>query len=72
MLNNDYITRLFDEELDFYLKCVGAVVIVGPKFCGKSTTAKRHAKTIVDLTKTQDREQYVALAKNAIENFLNL
>ena len=72
MLNNDYIPRLFDEELDFYLKCVGAVVIVGPKFCGKSTTAKRHAKTIVDLTKTQDREQYVALAKNAIENFLNM
>lgn len=72
MLNNDYIPRLFDEELDFYLKCVGAVAIVGPKFCGKSTTAKRHAKTIVDLTKTQDREQYVALAKNAIENFLNM
>ena len=72
MLNNDYIPRLLDEELDFYLKCVGAVVIVGPKFCGKSTTAKRHAKTIVDLTKTQDREQYVALAKNAIENFLNM
>ena len=72
MLNNDYIPRLFDEELDFYLKCVGAVVIVGPKFCGKSTTAKRHAKTFVDLTKTQDREQYVALAKNAIENFLNM
>ena len=72
MLNNDYIPRLFDKELDFYLKCVGAVVIVGPKFCGKSTTAKRHAKTIVDLTKTQDREQYVALAKNATESFLNM
>ena len=27
MLNNDYIPRLLDEELDFYLKCVGAVVI---------------------------------------------
>ena len=72
MQNRDYIPRLFDDELDFYLKCVGAVVVVGPKFCGKSTTAKRHAKTIVDLTKTQNREQYVALAKNAVDHFLNL
>ena len=47
MLNNDYIPRLLDEELDFYLKCVGAVVIVGPKFCGKSTTANATPKQLL-------------------------
>ena len=72
MKDEDYIPRLFDQQLDFYLKSIGAIVISGPKFCGKSTTAKRHAKTIVDLTKTRDREQYVDLAKNAIDHFLNL
>ncbi len=36
---------MFDKELEFYMRSVGAVQIVGPKWCGKSTTAKRHAKT---------------------------
>ena len=72
MVKEDYIPRLFDEQLDFYLKSIGAIVIVGPKFCGKSTTAKRHAKTVVDLTKREKKEQYVALAKNSIDDFLNL
>ena len=39
-----YIERLFDKELDFYLKTVGAIQIVGPKWWGKSKIAKRHAK----------------------------
>ena len=50
-MEKEYIERLFDKELEFYLKTVGAVQIVGPKFCGKSRTAKRHAKTIIDLMK---------------------
>ena len=68
----EYIDRLFDNELDFYLKTTGAVLVVGPKWCGKSTTCKRHAKTIVDLLKTSTREQYISLAKTAPESFLNL
>ncbi len=71
-MDNCYLPRLFDDELDFYLKSVGAVVIVGPKFCGKSTTAARHAKTIVDLTKSKDQKQYIQLALNAPDMFLNL
>lgn len=71
-MDNCYLPRLFDEELDFYLKSVGAIVIVGPKFCGKSTTAARHAKTIVDLTKSKDQKQYIQLALNAPDVFLNL
>lgn len=47
-MEKEYIDRLFDKELEFYLKTVGAVQIVGPKYCGKSRTAKRHAKTIID------------------------
>ena len=68
----EYIDRLFDKELDFYLKTTGAVLVVGPKWCGKSTTCKRHAKTIVDLLKTSTREQYISLAKTTPESFLNL
>ena len=70
-MEKEYINRLFDKELDFYLKTVGAVQIVGPKWCGKSRTAKRHAKTIIDLMKKNQRDQYVELAKKAPEVLLN-
>ena len=46
MNNKPYIERLFDKELEFYLKSVGAIQIVGPKWCGKSRTAERYAQTI--------------------------
>ena len=70
-MEKEYIERLFDKELSFYLKTVGAIQIVGPKWCGKSRTAKRHAKTVIDLMKKKDRDQYVALAKKAPEVLLN-
>ncbi len=71
-MSDVYFPRLFDDQLEFYLRSVGAIVIVGPKFCGKSTTASRQAKTIVDLSKNKDQEQYLSLALNAPDTFLNL
>ena len=38
-MKNTYIPRLFDEILQFSLKSKGAVLVVGPKWCGKATTA---------------------------------
>lgn len=70
-MEKDYIERLFDKELDFYLKTVGAIQIVGPKWCGKSRTAKRHSKTVIDLMKKRERDQYIELAKIAPEVLLN-
>ena len=70
-MEKEYINRLFDKELIFYLKTVGAIQIVGAKWCGKSRTAKRHAKTIIDLMKKKQRDQYVELAKKAPEVLLN-
>lgn len=70
-MEKEYINRLFDKELDFYLKTVGAIQVVGPKWCGKSRTAKRHAKTVIDLMKKKTRDQYVDLAKKAPDVLLN-
>ena len=70
-MEKEYINRLFDKELDFYLKTVGAIQVVGPKWCGKSRTAKRHAKTVIDLMKKKTRDQYVELAKKAPDVLLN-
>ena len=71
MKKNKYISRLFDEILAFSLKSKGAVVIVGPKWCGKSTTASRFAKTIIDLMPLDSRQEFIELAKIAPSNFLN-
>ena len=35
-MEKKYIERLFDKKLECYLRSVGAVQIVGPKWCGKS------------------------------------
>lgn len=71
MANKKYINRLFDETVQFTLKSKGALVIVGPKWCGKSTTASRYAKTIIDLMPLDSRQDYLDLAKIAPSNFLN-
>ena len=66
-----YIERLFDKILESTLETIGAVVIVGPKWCGKSTTAKRYAKTIIDLMPIEKRASLIEFAKTFPSKFLN-
>ena len=72
-MNNkkQYIPRLFDDVLSFALKSKGAVLVVGPKWCGKSTTCQKHAKTIVDLMPINTRKKLIDFAKIAPVEFLN-
>lgn len=71
MKKKKYINRLFDEIVEFTLKSKGALVIVGPKWCGKSTTADRYAKTVIDLMSLESRNEFIELAKVSPSNFLN-
>ncbi|MBR0308380.1 MAG: ATP-binding protein [Mogibacterium sp.] len=71
MGEQQYISRLFDGVVEFSLRSKGALVIVGPKWCGKSTTAKRYAKTVIDLMPLDSRSEYIELAKISPTNFLN-
>lgn len=50
----EYYDRLLDEKLPLYLETFGAVLIEGPKWSGKTTTASKHAKSIL---KMQDPSQ---------------
>ncbi|MBQ8160375.1 MAG: ATP-binding protein [Clostridia bacterium] len=70
-MEETYIKRLFDETLDFALKSKGAVVVVGPKWCGKSTTAKRYARTVIDLMPLESRSNFIQLADISPSAFLN-
>lgn len=58
----DYLPRVVDEELDLRLRAVGATVIVGPKWCGKTTTAKRRAKSVLEMQDPDFQEGYLKLA----------
>ena len=69
-MKDAYIPRIFDKTLEFALRSKGAVLVVGPKWCGKSTTSSRFAKTIIDLTIEESKQQYIAFAKASPTLFL--
>lgn len=52
---NNYRKRLLDERIEEYLKIFGAVVIEGPKWCGKTWCSLYHSKSHVFLTDKNTR-----------------
>lgn len=58
-----YIKRLIEEDLEDYLDIIGAVLIVGPKWCGKTTTAEQYAKSVLKLQDPDNRKSYLQLAE---------
>lgn len=70
IMSNEYLERLFDKELDFELQVMGGVLIVGPKWCGKTSTAKRHAASVIDMLDPEEGPQNLAFAKAALHQFL--
>ena len=48
-MTKEYKTRIADKLLARKLAGKGAVLIEGPKWCGKTTTARQQAKSILDL-----------------------
>ena len=49
-----YRPRLADKTLERKLKGKGAVLIQGPKWCGKTTTAEQMSKSILYMSKPED------------------
>lgn len=48
-----YLKRYIETGIERKLKSAGVVVVSGPKFCGKTTTATRFAKSVIKLNSTQ-------------------
>ena len=59
-----YQPRIIDDELKRKL-IVGAVLIKGPKWCGKTWTAQEQAKSSLLMDDPEKKEQNIALAKNS-------
>ena len=58
-----YKKRVVDAVLDFYLECMGAVLIEGPKWCGKTRTGEEHAKSVIKLQDPDHVDKYRAAVK---------
>jgi predicted AAA+ superfamily ATPase len=63
---NNYISRIMDDEIRRKLKVTGAVVIKGPKWCGKTTTAKQFVNSDIDLQSSETSNRYKKIAENDI------
>lgn len=66
----EYKKRIADGLLALKLEAFGATLIVGPKGCGKTTTAKQKAKTIVEFQDEEKREGYLLIADTAPSKLL--
>ena len=65
-----YWKRIADQILADKLDAMGAVLIEGPKYCGKTTLAAQQAKSILYMSDPVTREQNLAMAKTNIKQLL--
>ena len=58
-----YRKRIADEILKRKLEGKGAVLIAGPKWCGKTTTAEQIAKSVLYMDDPEKKEQNITMAE---------
>lgn len=65
MKNEKYRPRIADSTLQRKLRISGAVLIVGPKWCGKTWTALNQANSVIYLQDPERRASYLRMAETA-------
>ncbi len=63
-----YVARLSDGLLDELLGSLPAVLVAGPRATGKTTTARRHAKSVVRLDRATEAAAFRADPDVALED----
>lgn len=66
----DYKKRIADQILADKLEAMGAVLIEGPKYCGKTTLASQQAKSILFMADPDTKSQNLAMAQTNIKRLL--
>jgi hypothetical protein len=62
-MKSGYLPRVVDKLLEDRLNAAGAVLIAGPKWCGKTTTAEQQAKSVLKLQDPDKTKGYLATAE---------
>lgn len=57
-----YLERIIDSEIKEKLSITGAIQIKGPKWCGKTTSAKQLAKSVLEMQNPDLQDNYIELA----------
>ena len=65
-----YRPRLIEKNISEELEAFGAILIEGPKWCGKTTTASLFAKSIVRMQDPDERDKYKAIVDTAPSRLL--
>jgi uncharacterized protein len=65
-----YRKRIIDQQLEFMLSATGALLIEGPKWCGKTTSAKRVSNSYIEMDNPKNRDSNINFAKIAPEIIL--
>ena len=65
-----YKSRIADQLLREKLEAMGAVLIEGPKACGKTTTAEQQAKSVIYMSDPEKQQQYKQMAQTNIRYLL--
>ena len=60
-----YKKRIVDDVLNNVTKVFNAVNIIGPKGCGKTTTAKERSKTVIEFQNEEERENLLLIASTS-------
>ena len=68
---NQYIPRVIDKQIDDLLETMGAVLIEGCKWCGKSTTGRQHVKSVVEFQNPDKKSEYDAIKNTKPSLFLD-
>lgn len=58
-----YLARVADKMLQNRLEAFGAILIEGPKWTGKTTTAEQHAQSVIKLQDPDKADEYLATAE---------
>ena len=66
----EYKPRIADQILEDKLQAMGAVLIEGPKYCGKTTLGMQHAKSVLSMSDPDTKDQNMALAQTNISRLL--
>ena len=58
-----YLKRTADAILEQHLEAFGAILIEGPKWCGKTTTAKQLSNSVIRLDEPEIKNDYLLMAE---------
>ena len=65
-----YRKRIIDTTIDLLSGVFNAINIIGPKGCGKTTTAKQRVRTVIEFQDEEKRENYLRIMDASPSHFL--